>query len=562
MWFSSKTSLSVPEAETEYGKISGKLFILPDGKITNVFLGIPFAKPPINELRFEKPQPPEPWDGILQTKKYKCRSIQKDFIWDLLELKVLNSEDCLYLNIMTPEKVENKKYPVMIYIHGGGFVMDSAVKYHYSKICRNIVSKDVIFVTIQYRLGYLGFLTTNDETALGNYGMWDQLMAIKFIKNNIANFNGDPENITLLGQSAGGVAVDLLSISPHSRDLFSKIILMAGNAETMWSISPRCKVAKNCQRKAIQLGFIKPTAGLKWTKEDNEAMLKFLKNVPANTLGLTMVGSTNIFDSIQLPLTPVIDGDFLPKCLTELRKESPKKLIIAGNCEFEGLLFLALGLKSIDRHLFEGVKHRASMIILEGNKLIDENLQTSIKIFEKIYSLNDQNMARKEMEKTVVRVSATHGSEINTLFDINIFVSPHFRTINDRKVTDIISTLFTNFAKCGNPNEFPSPILFDFDWEPIKSEISQKCLSINVEPKMEEIVDNSKCMNAAFSAIQTWMTKATEEEYMEFMQRTKSTQPAKIKWLFIVWQTIQKAYNVIVYCTQSFSSYNKNKKHV
>uniref|UniRef100_A0A914QIF1 Carboxylic ester hydrolase n=1 Tax=Panagrolaimus davidi TaxID=227884 RepID=A0A914QIF1_9BILA len=217
MWFSSKTSLSMPEAETEYGKISGKLFILPDGKITNVFLGIPFAKPPINELRFEKPQPPEPWDGILQTKKYKCRSIQKDFIWDLLELKVLNSEDCLYLNIMTPEKVENKKYPVMIYIHGGGFVMDSAVKYHYSKICRNIVSKDVIFVTIQYRLGYLGFLTTNDETALGNYGMWDQLMAIKFIKNNIANFGGDPENITLLGQSAGGVAVDLLSISPHSR---------------------------------------------------------------------------------------------------------------------------------------------------------------------------------------------------------------------------------------------------------------------------------------------------------------------------------------------------------
>uniref|UniRef100_A0A914PJS8 Carboxylic ester hydrolase n=1 Tax=Panagrolaimus davidi TaxID=227884 RepID=A0A914PJS8_9BILA len=204
---------------------------------------------------------------------------------------------------------------------------------------KNIVSKDVIFVTIQYRLGYLGFLTTNDESALGNYGMWDQLMAIKFIKNNIANFGGDPENITLLGQSAGGVAVDLLSISPHSRDLFSKIILMAGNAETMWSISPRCKVAKNCQRKAMQLGFIKPTVGLKWTKEDNEAMLKFMKNVPANTLGLTMVGSTNIFDSIQLPLTPVIDGDFLPKCLTELRKESPKKLIIAGNCEFEGLLF-------------------------------------------------------------------------------------------------------------------------------------------------------------------------------------------------------------------------------
>ena len=114
---------------------------------------------------------------------------------------------------------------------------------------------------------------------------------------------------------------------------------MAGNAETMWSVSPRCRVAKNCREKALALGFIKPSLFPKWSKTDNEALLEFMMKVPANKLGLTMVGSTNIFESIQLPVTPVIDGDFLPKSLTELRKEAPKKLIIAGDCQFEGLLF-------------------------------------------------------------------------------------------------------------------------------------------------------------------------------------------------------------------------------
>uniref|UniRef100_A0A914Z6Y5 Carboxylesterase type B domain-containing protein n=1 Tax=Panagrolaimus superbus TaxID=310955 RepID=A0A914Z6Y5_9BILA len=117
-----------------------------------------------------------------------------------------------------------------------------------------------------------------------------------------------------------------------------------------------------------------------------------------------MVGSTNIFESIQLPLTPVIDGDFLPKCLVELRKESPKKLIIAGNCEFEGLLFLALGLRSIDPNLIEGVKHRSNMFILEGNKLIEENLQISIETFKNSYWLNSEKMTKIELEKAVVNI--------------------------------------------------------------------------------------------------------------------------------------------------------------
>lgn len=117
------------------------------------------------------------------------------------------------------------------------------------------------------------------------------------------------------------------------------MVLMAGNAETIWSISPRCRVARHCRDVALKLGFKKPTLGEKWLKIDNEELMKFMMTVPAEKLGLTMIGMTEIFESMQLPVTPVIDGDFLPKSLPELRKEAPKKLVITGTCQYEGLLF-------------------------------------------------------------------------------------------------------------------------------------------------------------------------------------------------------------------------------
>uniref|UniRef100_A0A914PQ20 Carboxylesterase type B domain-containing protein n=1 Tax=Panagrolaimus davidi TaxID=227884 RepID=A0A914PQ20_9BILA len=117
------------------------------------------------------------------------------------------------------------------------------------------------------------------------------------------------------------------------------MILMSGNAETIWSISPRCHVAQSCRKKALELGFEKPTADEKWTKEDNIAMLAFFKSQKASKLGTTMLFQKFLVEPMQLQITPIIDGEFFPRTLNELRDEAPKKHIIVGETEFESLVF-------------------------------------------------------------------------------------------------------------------------------------------------------------------------------------------------------------------------------
>lgn len=272
-----------PVVDTEYGPVEGKKVILPEKKIANVFLGIPFAKPPVRELRFQKPIKPDPWSTPLNCHKYRSMSIQKKIpVYGILSSC---SEDCLYLNIVVPAWCSAPKngFPVMMYIHGGGFVMDSGVTYTYKKVGRTLVRHGVIVVTTTYRLGPLGFFCTNDNTSIGNYGIWDQFFALKFVYDNIAKFGGDPENITLFGQSAGGVSADLLSILPISRDMVKKVGVLGGNCETIWATYTRASMAKQCQTLAIKLGFKKTSET--FTKSENSRMLEYLNSLPGSAFG-------------------------------------------------------------------------------------------------------------------------------------------------------------------------------------------------------------------------------------------------------------------------------------
>uniref|UniRef100_A0A0M3IQW8 Carboxylic ester hydrolase n=1 Tax=Ascaris lumbricoides TaxID=6252 RepID=A0A0M3IQW8_ASCLU len=215
---------------TKTGEVQGFGMRCKKG-VVNIFLGIPYAKPPIGPLRFKKTEPVDPWSGVLMCTKYRSRCPQKDFIWDKLELRTPKSEDCLYLNIMAPswkpppDQVRlniscpdsPNGFAVMFYIHGGGYLVDSAVKYRYWDIVRLLSPHDVIVVTIQYRLGYLGYFSTADENCIGNFGLWDQVTALKWVSENIKYFGGDPKSITVAGQSAGAASADLLSLSPYSR---------------------------------------------------------------------------------------------------------------------------------------------------------------------------------------------------------------------------------------------------------------------------------------------------------------------------------------------------------
>lgn len=224
--------------KTNYGPIEGVL----EGECI-VFKGVPYAKPPTGELRWRAPQKMEPWEGIFKADHFGNQSAQK--IWeadpDSLFFKEFHndeasnnpsSEDSLYLNLWVPVKRKNKPMAVAFYIHGGAFMggCGHEVEFRTDAYAKN----DVILVTLNYRLGIFGFLAhpwlqAEDAAACGNYGILDQIAALGWVRENIAAFGGDPENITILGQSAGCMSVQALLSIPSLRGRFSKAILQSGS---------------------------------------------------------------------------------------------------------------------------------------------------------------------------------------------------------------------------------------------------------------------------------------------------------------------------------------------
>ncbi|XP_042571859.1 carboxylesterase 1D-like [Cyprinus carpio] len=223
--------------QTKLGALKGE-YVKAKGKDTVVhsYLGVPFAKPPVGPLRFSPPQPAEKWDGVRDASKQPFMCLQqKQLIVDLAANLSMNveipesSEDCLYLNIYTPSKPgANDKLPVMIWIHGGGFSSCSASLFDGHVLA---AYQDVVVVLIQYRLGLLGFFSTGDEHAPGNYGLLDQVAALRWVQENIHSFGGDPGSVTIFGESAGGISVSLHVLSPLSANLFHHAI-----AESVYEI--------------------------------------------------------------------------------------------------------------------------------------------------------------------------------------------------------------------------------------------------------------------------------------------------------------------------------------
>uniref|UniRef100_A0A8W7Q461 carboxylesterase n=1 Tax=Anopheles coluzzii TaxID=1518534 RepID=A0A8W7Q461_ANOCL len=192
------------------------------------FLGIPFAKPPIGKLRFANAQPNDPWQGKYNASTTKSACIQ--IVTVLPSPRLYGSEDCLYLNVFMPtlQILEDALLPVMVYIQGGGFLYGSA-QLEQRNPARFMTSRRVIVVTFQYRLGVFGFLSTGDRAAPGNFGMKDQVMVLRWVKKNIRAFGGDPNRVTIFGESVGGSSVQFQMISPLSRGLFHRAISLGGS---------------------------------------------------------------------------------------------------------------------------------------------------------------------------------------------------------------------------------------------------------------------------------------------------------------------------------------------
>ncbi|PSN39205.1 Venom carboxylesterase-6 [Blattella germanica] len=212
------------------GTLQGHYFISRKGREFLAFQGIPYATPPLGPLRFRAPLPATPWEGVLNATQYASLCTQRSVF--AKQEEVVGNEDCLYLNVFTPKV--NGNLDVMVWFHGGGFVSGTAAFYD----PHNILDHDVVLVTVNYRLGPLGFLSTGDREAPGNFGLKDQVAALKWVQANIDAFGGNPQRVTLFGESAGGSSVHFHMISPLSHGLFQRGISQSGTVLCSWAVAP------------------------------------------------------------------------------------------------------------------------------------------------------------------------------------------------------------------------------------------------------------------------------------------------------------------------------------
>ncbi|XP_052751587.1 juvenile hormone esterase-like isoform X2 [Galleria mellonella] len=288
---------SNPIVRVEQGKLKGSTHNLLDGSPYYSFKGISYAQPPVGELRFKAPLPPKSWEGVCEVIKHGPVCPQFD---TLTSQRIEGNEDCLFLNVYTKSLAPSDKLPVMVFIHGGAYLQGSGNSDAYGPDF--LLQHDVILVTLNYRLDLLGFLNLDIPEVSGNAGLKDQVAALKWIKSNIDKFGGDSNNITLFGESSGGVSVTCHLISPMSNGLFNKAIAQSGTCLDDWVIN------RDAKSTAFRVGKI-----LGKHTDNPKELLKFLQSVPAtDLLGLTFKIITEEEKNRGLPLlfTPVIEKKF------------------------------------------------------------------------------------------------------------------------------------------------------------------------------------------------------------------------------------------------------------
>ncbi|XP_022079678.1 fatty acyl-CoA hydrolase precursor, medium chain-like [Acanthaster planci] len=313
---------------TPLGSLVGVNYPGADGNVAwTTYKGIPFAEPPVGPLRFAQPKPKEPWQDVLNATEYgpECPQPQRDY----------TSEDCLTLNLFVPTvNVTEGPLAVMVWIHGGGFESGAGSHYDGSVLA---VRGRVIVVTVNYRLGVLGFLSTGDDSAKGNYGLWDQRLAIQWVKENIAYFQGDADRITIFGESAGGISIGMQVISPvNNRSLFQRAILESGTAKAVFTDSH-----EGAASRTKQMGLLLQCNNV----DDSRKLIECLRAATAEDI--LKAAEKLVLTVVQLsPYNPTIDGDFLPDYIHHLSASglaSQYDLIVGSNSD-EGSLALNSGI--------------------------------------------------------------------------------------------------------------------------------------------------------------------------------------------------------------------------
>ncbi|MFH1476212.1 MAG: carboxylesterase/lipase family protein [Verrucomicrobiota bacterium] len=403
----------------------------------SVFLGIPYAAPPIGPLRWQPPQRPQSWDGVKPCLKFGpgCPQLESPtghgIPWDGTD------EDCLSLNVWTPAKSPDEKLPVMVWVHGGAFVSGGSSLHLYNGT--NLSKKGVVVVTINYRLGPFGFL-------FGNFALMDQIAALKWVQQNISAFGGDPDCVTIFGESAGAFCILRLLISPAAKGLFQRAIAESGGyyGNRFWhpSLTSANTSAENA---AIKIAKV-------FGCEEKKDIMECLRKKSAKDI-LEAAPPGIAFHSQKTPFGPVIDGAIIPKdpaLLYNSGKQHDVPLIIGTNAD-EGNMFLqkfrrpvrpvlnklvtALNFASPAKHIANCYKNKSA----------------------KAYLYRFTHIPPTPLGK---KLGAHHGAEINYVFG-NLDPAEGFKS-KDRDLSNTIMERWINFAATGDPNIKWAPVWTDY----------------------------------------------------------------------------------------------------
>jgi para-nitrobenzyl esterase len=484
---------------TKYGSMTG---VYNEDKSVRAFAGVPFAAPPVGEFRFKQPQPLQAWSGVLACDRFPDAPMQNTSTSSGGAMSFMNvreglNEDCLYMNIWTGAKDGKEKRPVIVYMYPGGFVSGSASVAAYDG--EEMAKQGLVFVTVNSRIGIFGFLPHPDLSAesaygvSGNYGMFDQLAALKWIQENIAAFGGDPDRVTIAGNSAGGKSVNIFACSPLAKGLFRRGICSSsacfGVPGDHAGGSNQLRNLKDMERQGKE--FLE---NLNLTIED-------LRKMPAEDLQKLGVRASRI-------CRPVVDGYLLPDTVYNLFAAGKQNdvQIMAGNCSEEAGPYYAN--KEREYASFDAAKIKAANEKIYGSWTAD-----FMKVYpsdtperaldDKVYALSDnqytwhvREWGELDAKTGKQRVYAYHFSRVpvdsperiavqmafhcgDIPYFYRTFQSDKVRVFNgdDQRVSDLISAYVVNFAVTGDPNGKDLPL-----WEPYAK--NRQFMQLDTDAKM------------------------------------------------------------------------------
>ncbi|XP_063830880.1 esterase FE4-like [Ostrinia nubilalis] len=509
LWAARLVRQPTPPVRVSGGWLRGS--VSPDGSHAR-YLAIPYATV---QQRFQAPGPEPKWDGVFEAIDDHIRCTQT---WSLGSKYTNGQEDCLILNVYTPLYTNNepeKPLPVMVFIHGGAFFRRSASRFVYGP--DYLISKGVVLVTFNYRLHVQGFLCLGIKEAPGNAGMKDQVAALKWVQRNIRAFGGDPDNVTIFGESAGGASVALHVLSPMSKGLFHKAIAQSGSALSGFVFQFDQVLQASLHAKAMGLD-----------SEDPHEIHKFFMNSSDSDLVVAKVprleGTTIMLSEIQFSpcAEKIIEGEEpfltdLPYNILVDGKYNKVPMIIGSNTE-EGLLFAGMEnthyLDKVDYEMVfpkdlefpsdevrKDVAQKVKKLYMGENEISAKTIPQISKLYGEPFNnyppVEETNLIMQTSEqpvwhylfgyegrRNILKLSvgshnasgATHGDELFYLFSQEI-IPTLFETDMIQKMT----TLWTNFAKYGDPTPEISELL-PVKWSPVTPD-DQRALYIDREIK-------------------------------------------------------------------------------